>query len=421
VKNGVPEAVADRIFDEMMDFASYAFNKSHAAAYAVLAYRTAYLKYYYPVEFLTALINSFLSSSDKVAEYVYSARRHGISVLPPDVNNSRARFSTERGAIRFGLSAVKNVGSAAMEAMVAERTENGPFTSFFNFCDRVDGLNKRMLEGLIYAGCFDSMGGKRAQYMAVYERALDASASARKARGTGQLSLFDTELGGDSLETVEIPLPDMPEWSHQIILAKERESTGLYLSGHPLDNFEKQLEKLPFTIADLMEADGTTEIKDEMQVTVGGMLTLCKQRPTRSGNGIMGYATLEGVTGSVEAVVFPRTLQQIGELFFDDTPVLVKGKLNIREDRANSLLIDSLTPLRDAGRSVYIKFPMLDEETMRRTCSFLKQYSGQTPVILYDASKKIAKGVPKEYYVDLDGMFREEAMERFGTDAVVVK
>jgi DNA polymerase-3 subunit alpha len=421
IKNGVPEQVANRIFDEMMDFASYAFNKSHAAAYAVLAYRTAYLKYHYPVEFLTALINSFLSSSDKVAEYVYSARRHGISVLPPDVNNSRARFSTEGGAIRFGLSAVKNVGSAAMEAMVAERTESGQFTSFFNFCDRVEGLNKRMLEGLIYAGCFDSMGGKRAQYMMVYERALDASAAARKARGTGQLSLFDMDLGGESLETVEIPLPDTPEWNHQIILAKERESTGLYLSGHPLDNYEKQLKKLPHTIAALMEADGTTDIKDEMQVSVGGLLTQCKQRPTRSGNGLMGYATLEGVTGSVEVVVFPRTLQQIGELFFDDTPVLVKGKLNIREDRANSLLIDSLTPLRDAGRSVYIKFEMLDDDTMRRACSFLRKFTGQTPVVLYDASKKIAKGVPKEYYVDLDGMFREEAMERFGTDSVVIK
>jgi DNA-directed DNA polymerase III PolC len=226
VKNGVPEQVANRIFDEMMDFASYAFNKSHAAAYAVLAYRTAYLKYYYPVEFLTALINSFLGSFDTVASYVYSARRHGIKVLPPDVNNSRARFSVENGAIRFGLSAVKNVGGAVMEAMVAERTENGKFTSFFDFCDRVEGLNKRLLEGLISAGCFDSMGGRRAQYLAVFERALDASMAAKKARGTGQISLFDLDSAAEARTSVQIPLPDMPELSHQIILAKERESTG---------------------------------------------------------------------------------------------------------------------------------------------------------------------------------------------------
>ncbi|HWP22087.1 MAG TPA: DNA polymerase III subunit alpha [Candidatus Cryosericum sp.] len=421
VKNGVPEQVANRIFDEMMDFASYAFNKSHAAAYAVLAYRTAYLKYYYPVEFLTALINSFLGSFDTVASYVYSARRHGIQVLPPDVNNSRARFSVENGAIRFGLSAVKNVGGAVMEAMVAERTQNGKFTSFFDFCDRVEGLNKRLLEGLISAGCFDSMGGRRAQYLAVFERALDASMAARKARGTGQISLFDLDSAAEARTTIQVPLPDVPELSHQIILAKERESTGLYLSGHPLDNFEAQLKKLPYTVADLMEADGTSGVKDESQVTVGGMLTQCKQKPTRSGTGLMGYAVLEGVTGSVEAVIFPRTLQQIGSLFVDDAPVLVKGKLNIREDRANSLLVEEMQPLNEAGRSVYIKFPTLGDDTMRQACSLLKKYPGKMPVILYDSSKKIAKGVPESYYVDASAVFLAEAGRMFGEDSVKIK
>jgi DNA polymerase-3 subunit alpha len=421
VKNGVPEQVANRIFDEMMDFASYAFNKSHAAAYAVLAYRTAYLKYYYPVEFLTALINSFLGSFDTVASYVYSARRHGIKVLPPDVNNSRARFSVENGAIRFGLSAVKNVGGAVMEAMVAERTQNGKFTSFFDFCDRVEGLNKRLLEGLISAGCFDSMGGRRAQYLAVFERALDASMAAKKARGTGQISLFDLDSAAEARTSVQIPLPDMPELSHQIILAKERESTGLYLSGHPLDNFEAQLKKLPYTVADLMEADGTSGVMDNSFVTVGGMLTQCKQKPTRSGTGLMGYAVLEGVTGSVEAVLFPRTLQQVGSAFVDDAPVLVKGKLNIREDRANSLLVDEIQPLNEAGRSVYIKFPTLGDNAIIQACSFLKKHPGKMPVILYDSSKKIGKGVPEAYYVDASAVFLEEAERLFGEDSVKIK
>ena len=420
VANGVPEAVANHIFDEMMDFASYAFNKSHAAAYAVLAYRTAYLKYYYPVEFLTALINSFLGSVDTVARYVYSARNHGIKVLPPDVNFSRARFAPENGAIRFGLAAVRNVGGAVMEATVKERSENGKFSSFFDFCDRVDGLSKRMLEALISAGCFDSMGGKRAQYLAVYERALDSSAAVKKARGAGQMSLFDLD-GGDTLASEQIPLPNAPELSHQIMLVKERESTGLYLSGHPLDNYQDQLKTLRYTIDELAEADGTGRVRDEEQVTVGGLLTQCKQKPTRSGSGLMGYAVLEGITGSVEAVLFPRTLQQAGSLFVDDAPVLARGRLNIREDRANSLLIDEIKPLGEANRNVYIRFDTLPEDEMQRTCSFLKRYSGETPVVLYDAAKKLGKGVPKEYYVAVTDAFLAAAEDRFGKESVKLK
>ena len=420
VKNGVPEVVADKIFDEMMDFASYAFNKSHAAAYAVLAYRTAYLKYHYPVEFLTALINSFLGSVDTVAKYVYSARNHGIKVLPPDVNFSRARFTPEGGAIRFGLAAVRNVGGAVMEAMVQERAKSGTFTSFFDFCDRVDGLNKRMLEALVSAGCFDSMGGKRAQYLAVYERALDASAAAKKARGAGQMSLFDLD-GGDALQSAQIPLPNAPELTHQIMLVKERESTGLYLSGHPLDNYEEQLKKLRYTIDELAEADGTGAIKDEELVTVGGLLTQCKQRPTRSGSGLMGYAVLEGITGSVEAVLFPQTLQQAGHLFVDDAPVLARGKLNIREDRANSLLIDEIKPLGEANRSLYIRFDSLPDDVMARACAFLKRYPGETPVVLYDAAKKIGKSAPKEYFVAISDAFLAAAEDRFGKDCVKLK
>ena len=420
VANGVPEAVANYIFDEMMDFASYAFNKSHAAAYAVLAYRTAYLKYYYPVEFLTALINSFLGSVDTVASYVYSARNHGIKVLPPDVNFSRARFAPENGAIRFGLAAVRNVGGAVMEAMVQERTQNGTFSSFFDFCDRVDGLNKRMLEALISAGCFDSMGGKRAQYLAVYERALDASVAVKKARGAGQMSLFDLD-GGDSLASEQIPLPSVPELSHQIILVKERESTGLYLSGHPLDNYQDQLKTLRYTIDELAEADGTGRVKDEEQVLVGGLLTQCKQKPTRSGSGLMGYAVLEGITGSVEAVLFPRTLQQAGSLFVDDAPVLARGRLNIREDRANSLLIDEIKPLGEVNKTVYIRFESLPESETQRACAFLKRYPGETPVVLYDAAKKLGKGVPKEYYVAVTDAFLAAAEDRFGKECIKLK
>lgn len=419
VRRGVPEDVANRIFDEMMDFASYAFNKSHAAAYAVLAYRTAYLKHYYPVEFMTALINSFMGTSDKVAEYVYSAQRQGIRTLPPDVNRSRARFSVEGGAIRFGLAAVRGVGSAVMEDMVACRERDGDFRSFFDFCERTNGLNKRMLESLICAGCFDSMGAKRAQLLAVYEQALDGAAATRRVREAGQLSLFDLGGGQDMKQSAAMRLPDVPELQSALLLAREREATGMYLSGHPLDNYRAALDTLSLSVQDLQDADGITGVGDNAAVQVGGMLTACRQKPTKSGNGLMGYAVLEGVTGSCEAVLFPRTLQQYGDLFLDDMPVLVSGRLNIREDRANSLLVERMQPLGDAiQRTFYLRLPALTDEEMRRAVTFLKAHPGRSPVVLVDAAKRIRRQAPPNLYLDATDDVLREAEELFGRENV---
>jgi len=419
VKRGVPEAVANRIFDEMMDFASYAFNKSHAAAYAVLAYRTAYLKHYYPVEFMTALINSYMGTSDKVAEYVYSAQRQGIKTLPPDVNRSRARFSPENGAIRFGLAAVRGVGDKVMRDMVQNRERDGAFRTFFDFCERTGGLNKRMLESLISAGCFDSMGAKRAQLLAIYEQALDGAASARKVREAGQLSLFDLGGAQGMLESTSMKLPDLPEMPHAILLAKEREATGMYMSGHPLDSYRDVLDRLKVSVAELQEADGVTGIQDNTVVEVGGMLTACKQKPTKSGNGLMGYAVLEGVTGSCEAVLFPRTVQQYAHLFLDDIPVLAKGRLNIREDRTNSLLIEELTPLADAiKKTFYLRLPSLTDEAMQRAVNFLKLHPGKTPVVLVDGAKRIKRQAPPSLYLDTSDAVLAEAERIFGKENV---
>lgn len=419
VRRGVPEDVANRIFDEMMDFASYAFNKSHAAAYAVLAYRTAYLKHYYPVEFMTALINSFMGTSDKVAEYVYSAQRQGIRTLPPDVNRSQARFSVEGGAIRFGLAAVRGVGSAVMEDMVACRERDGDFRSFFDFCERTNGLNKRMLESLICAGCFDSMGAKRAQLLAVYEQALDGAAATRRVREAGQLSLFDLGGGQDMKQSAAMRLPDVPELQSALLLAREREATGMYLSGHPLDNYRAALDTLSLSVQDLQDADGITGVGDNAAVQVGGMLTACRQKPTKSGNGLMGYAVLEGVTGSCEAVLFPRTLQQYGDLFLDDMPVLVSGRLNIREDRANSLLVERMQPLGDAiQRTFYLRLPALTDEEMRRAVTFLKAHPGKSPVVLVDAAKRIRRQAPPNLYLDATDDVLREAEELFGRENV---
>ncbi len=430
VKRGVPEAVADRIFDEMMDFASYAFNKSHAACYAVLAYRTAYLKLYYPVEFMTALINSYMGGSDTVAKYVYTARRLGLAVLPPDVNRSRSRFSVEqvgnnedgskRLAIRFGLAAVKSVGGGVMDALVRERTERGAFRNFFDFCERTDGLNKRMLEALICAGCFDSMGARRSQLLAVYEQAFDGAMQQKKVKNAGQMSLFDLG-GGTMLDQVSIKLPDIPELRSAILLAREREAAGLYLSGHPLDNFSQALDRFPLTVADLEEADGVTGVSDGSGVEVGGMLSSCKQRPAKNGNGMVGYAELEGVTGRVECVLFPRTLQQCGNLFYDDSPVAVRGKLNIREERTNSLLIEDLRPLAALQQTVFLRFASLTLDEMRRAAAFLRQYPGATPVVLFDAAKRIQKGVPENLYIEATDKFLQAAEAEFGKDNIKLK
>lgn len=421
IKRGVKESVANRIFDEMMDFASYAFNKAHAAGYAVLAYRTAYLAKYYPVELLAATINGYMNNTDSVAAYVYSARRQGIAVLPPDVNYSNAKFTVENGAIRFGLAAVKGVGSNVMSDMVRERTVGGNFRDFFDFVDRTAGLNKRMLESLICAGCFDSMGVKRSQLIAVYEQALDGAVKSRKTRASGQMSLFDIEGTEDIFSKVSIQLPNMAEFAPSLKLQREREATGLYLSGHPLDDFAAVLNGQPVSVQDLMEADGLSALHDNTVVEVGGMLNQCKQRPTKSNSGMMGYAVLEGITGSVEAVIFPKTLVEFSRFFHDESAVLVRGRLNIREDRANSLLIEALSPLDGAEKKLYIRLPLLSEDETKRVKNIVKQFAGTTPVIIVDGAKRIAKSTPKDWSVSVNDTVMMLLKSEFGEGNVVYK
>jgi len=417
VKRGVSERVADHIFDEMMDFASYAFNKAHAACYAVTTYRTAYLKHYFPVEFLAAIINGYMGNSDSVAEYVYAARKSGIRVLGPDVNKSRPKFSVENGAIRFGLAAVKNVGEAVMEELVQERQLHGPFRDFWDFCDRVNGLNKRMVENMIYAGCFDSMGYTRTQLLKVYDQAMELAAKTKRNRDAGQMSLFDIDTGANEV-TAHPPILPAAEMPHKLLLQKEREATGLYLSGHPLDDYMDVLSGYPVTVMDLVEADGTAGVADNALVTVAGLLTGCKTRPTKGNNGMMGYANLEGVTGTVETVIFPRTLQLYGRYFHDDAPVLVRGRLNIREERVNSLLIEELTDLEAASKKLYIRLPVLSDAG--KVQGIIQNYPGQTPIVLVDA-KRQAKGAPREWNVKLDDELLSTLRAVFGKENVIVK
>ncbi len=423
VKRGVPEAVANHIFDEMMDFASYAFNKSHAAGYAVVAYRTAYLKRYYPVEFLTATINGYMSDTDSVSKYVYAARHQGIRILPPDVNRSRPKFSVEAGAIRFGLAAIKNVGEAAMQDIVRERDENGAFRSFFDFVERGKGLNKRMLENLICAGCFDSFGVGRSKYLAVFEQAVDEAAKLHRVQETGQLSLLDAFMGTENVPAskLSIPLPNVPDLDERYKLQKEHDATGLYLSGHPLDAYGAVLDKLDYRVSDLAEADGLHGIEDGAYVRVGGLLGECKQRPSKNGSGLVGYGVLEGVSGRVEIVLFPRTLQENSHLFHNDGAVLAAGKLNIREDRSNSLLIDKLSELQAAAQKLYLRTPTQSEAVMATILRLIKGHSGSTRLVLYDSAVKIAKAAPANWSVEPSAELLAKLEAEFGKENVILK
>ena len=421
IKRGVPENVANAIFDEMMDFASYAFNKAHAACYAVVAYRTAYLKRYYPTELFAATINGYRQNTDTVSNYVYAARKQGIRILPPDVNRSMALFNVEDGAIRFGLSSVRNVSENVMRDVVKDRTQNGPFRDFNDFVERTPGLNKRMLEGLICAGCFDSMGYTRSSLLTVFSQTLEAAQRSQKTRESGQLSLFDLDEGKEAFSDTSVRIPSIPELAHTVLLAKEREATGLYLSGHPLDAYEAALSRCPQTVLELSEADGTGMITDDMLVTVGGMLTSCKQRPTKSGSGLIGLGVLEGHAGSVELMLFPKTLHECAGLFFDENIVQITGRLSIREDRANSILVDSLSPLKTAGQTLYIRLPYLDADQQKRVRRLTHSFQGTTPIVLYDTAKKLAKGAPKDWSVNASDSLLRILRDAFGEENVVLK
>lgn len=401
VRNGVPRKVADRIFDEMMDFASYAFNKSHAAAYAVVAYRTAWLKVYYPVEFLTALINSFMGTSiEKMAEYIYYCKQKGIAVLPPDINKSRAKFTVESGKIRFGLAGIRNVGEAFIDEMVAEREKNGLFKDFYDFVRRSDS-KKRMTEGLIKAGCFESMGLKRAQLMSVYEQMIDAASGERKQRALGQISLFDLAEGVERDTGLDIALPDAPEYDPNTLLSMEREVMGIYISGHPLLEFTEELQKLGTTVSSLLEADGVTGYQDEQRLRLGGIVTSVRTKPTRSGNGMMAYVTIEDLTGSMELTLFPSVYQRFAPRLEVDGIVVAGGRLNIREEQKNTLLVDDVQALRKGNeKKLYLRISLREDGPREQVSGLLRRYPGDVAVVLFDGETRKQKLVPRELYVN---------------------
>ena len=353
-KNGVDKAIAVRMFDEMMDFAQYAFNKSHAAGYAVIAYRTAYLKLHHKEAFMASLMNSFLDRTDKVSEYIRSCNAHGIETLPPNINKSRTRFSVEitpegKRAIRFGLGAIKNVGVAACESIIAEREANGPYKDFFDFLARTgEFVNKRMLEGMIKAGALDGFGYRRSQMIEGCGRVLDMALDYRKRKSSGQMNLFDMFADDEEIAPA-VELPDIPEYQQQALYAFEKEATGMYITGHPLSGYEKELSSLNTTIADVLNSDESEgKFQDNDSVRVGGIVTAVRKKTTRS-QSIMAYVTIEDMTGSIELVVFPKVLEAARGLLTEDALIAVSGRVNIREDRENVIAVDSIGELSEVS------------------------------------------------------------------------
>ena len=421
VNRGVPAAVAEHIFDEMTAFASYAFNKAHAACYAVVAVQTGWLKYYYPAEFMAAMMNSVVGNAAKVAAYIQYCRKKEIPVLPPHVNFSDRKFTVETNkegvkCVRMGMSGVKNVGNSAVDAIVQERRLSGPYRDVFEFCRRIDSeaVNKRAVESLIMAGCFDHMGATRLQCMRVFDQALEANSAKRRQNVVGQISLFD--MGQPTADlAIEDTYPDVGEYPYKQLLSMEKEMTGVYVSGHPLDEYRKELEALEINtawVAELKERPDAGIDEDGRQVVMGGILTALRPKATKKG-AMMGFITLEDLTGQIECLLFPRIFERYNKLLELDMPVLLTGHLSVREEEDTKLLVDVVEPLVQLPPP---EEPMSDIERAKRSpvklylrmqCSqmdevkeVLQRQPGKVPVYMNFPDEGITLLAPRDWWCE---------------------
>ncbi|NLV77666.1 MAG: DNA polymerase III subunit alpha [Tissierellia bacterium] len=390
LRNGVDEKDANRIYDLMIDFAKYAFNKSHSAAYAVVAYRTAWLKYYYPVEFMAALISSVMGDTNSVSLYIQECKKLGIEVLPPDINESYKKFTVVDGKIRFGLMAVKNVGENFIEAIIKAR-EDGPFSSFTDFCERIENIdpsvmNKRAVESLIKCGAMNSLGGNRAQFLAIFEKVMDGIHEDKKRNIEGQFSMFETI----DTKISEDDLPNLKEFNQKTLLAMEKEMLGIYISGHPLQPYEEELKRIStITTSELYEAqshmkEGLGDNIDGKLITIGGIIAAKKNKITKNNN-MMAFVTLEDLYGAVECIVFPATYDRYGRFIEEDNLVVVKGRVSISEEDEPKILCESISKLNSfKEEKVYLKIakgrPL---DTFNTIKEVLSRYRGHTPVYVY--------------------------------------
>ena len=424
IANGIDEATANKIYDEMIDFAKYAFNKSHAAAYAVVSYQTAYLKYYYPVEFMAALMTSVIDFPNKVAEYILVCRQMGIKILPPDVNCGMYGFSVDNGAIRYGLSAIKSVGRPVIESLVKERDENGQYRSLKDFMERNSPqMNKRAVENFIKAGALDCLDGNRRQKMLVYQKISDSISQDKKNSLAGQMSLFDLVSEEDKKE-FEIRMPDVEEFGKEELLGYEKEVLGIYLSGHPLENYRGMMEKtISAKTSDFQQDEETNlpKVMDGQKVIIGGMITDKTIKYTKN-NKVMAFLTVEDLVGTVEVVVFPRDYEKSQQFLNEEGRVFIQGRVSAEDDRASKLILEKIRPFDNMPREIWIQFDNKESYTQQsqELLADLRRSPGDSAVVIYLKDVKAIKKLPVGYHAQIQDSWLNYMYEKYGKTNVKV-
>ncbi len=435
LKHGVPEDVANSIYDEILDFASYAFNKAHAVSYAIVTYRTAYMKRHYPRQYMAALLTSVLDNSTKVAEYIAECRELGIKLLPPDVNESGPNFTVAGENIRFGLVAIKGIGWGAINSLVEEREKNGLFTDFEDFCRRMSGkdLNRRAVENLIRAGAFDSMGYKRKALLQIAGAVIDSINQAERDNISGQMDMFgDFGSRQEKLRPTRIAIPQVEEFTAREKMTMEREVTGLYLTGHPMDEYREAVKKIGAVsigtiINDFSSADGPSHFADNQYVTVAGVVSSAKTRTTKN-NSLMCYITLEDDTGSMELLAFQKALDSGGGYVHENAALIIKGRISVRDEKEPQIMVDSIRPLTDlsipalveepkTNQKLWIKLPGADDARLHRIELILTMFPGDQQMIIWCEREKKRIGAKCLIHKALI----EELKEMLGEENVVLK
>lgn len=426
IKNGIDEQTANKIYDEMIDFAKYAFNKSHAAAYAVVSYQTAWLKYYFPVEYMAALMTSVIDNPSKVSEYIYACRQMNIKILPPDINKGEANFSVDGGDIRYGLAAIKSIGRPVIKAIVEDREELGLFQNLEDFITRLSAkniLNKRTIENLIKAGALDTLGGTRKQFMSIYVQIVDHVTQEKKNSMVGQMTLFDL-VSEDQKEEFQIRMPDVGEYSKETLLAFEKEVLGIYVSGHPLEAYEEKWKKsISATTADfqLDEETGHTKVHDGAKEIIGGMITEKTIKHTKT-NQMMAFIMVEDLLGTVEVVVFPRDYEKNRDYLEVDSKVFVRGRVSEEDDKPSKLICEKIIPFEQTKKELWIQFPdketFLDQEQI--VYGYLADSDGNDEVVIYCAKERVVKRMPKNRNIGINEQILSRLMNHFGEKRVKV-
>ena len=425
IKRGISEEVAKKIYDDMTDFAKYAFNKSHAAAYAVVSYQTAYLKCHYPVEFMAALMTSFMEHTGKITEYIMTCRQMGIEILSPDINEGDYRFTPYEGNIRYGLAAIKGVGRPVIDEIVEERKAGGPYANLKDFCTRLSGrsVNKRTVESFIKAGALDCLPGTRKQKMLVYADVIDDVSRQKKTTMTGQMSLFDFAEPEEQKE-LDIVMPEVGEYDKEEILAFEKEVLGVYISGHPLEQYVGLLERnITNRTTDFVTADGemAPKVRDQAPAVIGGMITAKTVKTTRT-NSLMAFITLEDLYGTVEVIVFPRDYDKNRSVIEEDRKVLIKGRVTVEEDKPAKLICSEILPFDELDKDLWLQFETRAdyEREERFVLDAVRRYDGRDMVHIYLHKERAHKLLPRSYATRAEGELLEILRDRLGADNVKV-